>query len=112
MPDRTEAELIQRSDDGDTFAVFLYTPLCGTCKVAERMLDVAAAMRPRHAPLRANLNAMPRLAARWRIESVPCLVHVRGGAISRKLYAFASVENVVRFLESVDSGTEGKEGSP
>lgn len=99
MLELTEAELRKRSDEGGSFAVFLYTPLCGTCQVAARMLEVVAAMRPAYAVGRANANGMPKLLQEWRVESVPCLMHIENGAVSRRLYAFESVGNVVRFLE-------------
>lgn len=99
MIERSESELRGRLNADGAFAVFLYTPLCGTCKVGSRMLDVVGTMRPDFAVLQANVNAMPKLIQEWRVESVPCLIHLDGGAVVRKLYAFESVENVYRFLQ-------------
>ncbi|PYI55868.1 thioredoxin family protein [Paenibacillus flagellatus] len=101
MADRTEAEWIKRTDAGEAFAVFLYTPLCGTCKVAARMLEVVRAAKPEWTVESANVNVLPKLAMHWRVESVPCLLHVRGGRVERKLYAFESVGNVYAFLERI-----------
>ncbi|RKN84161.1 thioredoxin family protein [Paenibacillus ginsengarvi] len=101
MRERTEAELRRQTTNGDSFAVFLYTPLCGTCKVAARMLDIVQAMRPDCEPGQANVNGLPKLLLEWQIESVPCLVHIENGRIRRKLYAFESVENVLQFLEPI-----------
>jgi thioredoxin-like negative regulator of GroEL len=105
MAERTEAELVGRANAGESFAVFLYTPLCGTCKVASRMLEVVMAMRPSYEVDRANIHFTPQLAQEWRVESVPCLVAFEGRE-ARKLYAFQSVETVDRFLKPLfpDSG--------
>src|SRR5690349_21730849 len=59
------------------FALFVHTPLCGTCGAARRMLEVAAALVPELPLTGANLNAMPELAQQFRIESVPCLLFKR-----------------------------------
>ncbi|MDF2721341.1 MAG: thioredoxin [Paenibacillus sp.] len=99
MVERTEAELVERAEDGGRYAVFLYTPLCGTCKLAERMLDILQVMRPDFTIDKANVNRMPLLVNRWRIESVPCLLQLEQGQVKRKMYAFASIDNVYRFLE-------------
>jgi thioredoxin-like negative regulator of GroEL len=109
MRERTEAELMERSDDGGEFAVFLYTPLCGTCKLAERMIEILQVMRPNYAVEKANVNIMPRLVNRWRVESVPCLMHIDRGSVSRKLYAFESIENVNRFLEPLYPNPQRKD---
>ncbi len=86
----------------DRFALFFYTPLCGTCKVGERMLSITEAMMPGLALFRCNVNAMPAVAQRWKIQSVPCLLSIRAGEPERVLYAFQSVENIYRFLQAGD----------
>uniref|UniRef100_A0A4Y8QAT3 Thioredoxin domain-containing protein n=1 Tax=Paenibacillus athensensis TaxID=1967502 RepID=A0A4Y8QAT3_9BACL len=88
MLERTE----QTEHDGSSFAVFIYTPLCGTCKVAERMLQVIEAMRPNLPLFKGNINFMPELAATWQIRSVPCIAAVRGGNPQALIYSVQSVD--------------------
>lgn len=107
MKERTEADLLRRSGSDGAFAVFLYTPLCGTCKLAERMLDILHEMRPEYAVDKANVNRMPQLVRLWMVESVPCLIAVERGSVLRKLYAFESIDNVYRFLESLPVNRQG-----
>lgn len=102
MHEHTEAGLPQFLDRAGTSVVFWYTPLCGTCKVAERMLDILHVMRPNDAVIKANINQYPQLAQRFRIESVPCLLEVKDGAAGRRLYAFGSIDHVHRFLTDAD----------
>lgn len=82
------------------FAVFVHTPLCGTCKAARRMLDVCAVMLPELPMAEANLNLMPDLAQAFRIESVPCLLLKRRDGSWTKIYRFPSVTELVNRLRS------------
>jgi len=79
-------------------AVYFYTPMCGTCAVGSRMLDVIYAMEPRYPIVKANLNAMPALAQDWQIESVPCLILWNQGTMIAKEYAMRSVEHLLAVL--------------
>lgn len=83
---------------GGPFALYVHTPLCGTCAVARRMLEIACEVLPDLPLASANLNIIPKLAERLRIESVPCLViwDRRGGY--RKVYRFGSVQELVELL--------------
>lgn len=98
----TEQELMDRLEtDGEPFVVFLHTPLCGTCKAAGRMLDVAGHLLPPMLTVAdANVNLLPKLVERYRISSVPALLVVPG---SRKTepnihYAMGSVERILDYI--------------
>ncbi|WP_433744235.1 thioredoxin family protein [Falsibacillus pallidus] len=84
---------------GDSFFLYFYTPLCGTCQVAGRMLEVTEAMMPEQAFGKADLNYMPELAETFAIESVPCLIAVQQGVEKEKMYAFQSVPHVYQFMQ-------------
>jgi len=89
--------------------LFVHTPLCGTCALAKRMLGIVESMRPELEIVSANLNVMPGLAERFRIESVPCLL-VRGedGAWT-KTYRFGSVVELSERLAAVRPESKGRE---
>jgi thioredoxin-like negative regulator of GroEL len=70
--------------------IYFYTPLCGTCQVASRMLHVIENM-VNIKMAKMNLNFYPELAEKFQIESVPCLLVVRDGEILETIYAFNSV---------------------
>lgn len=72
-------------------AFYLYTPMCGTCAVASKMLSVVEAMRPDLQIGKADLNYIQEIAETHEIESVPCLLIHRPGQPAEKLYAFQSV---------------------
>jgi thioredoxin 1 len=74
-----------------TGCVYLYTPLCGTCQMASKMLSVVEVMLNSLAIGKINLNYMRDIAEKWEIESVPCLVLIREGCVVSKIYAFQSV---------------------
>ncbi|MFK9090045.1 thioredoxin family protein [Bacillus salipaludis] len=70
--------------------LYFYTPLCGTCQVASRMLLVLEELIDVKMG-KLNLNFYPDLAADLAIESVPCLLIIRNGIVVETLYAFHSV---------------------
>ncbi|RIE04780.1 thioredoxin domain-containing protein [Cohnella faecalis] len=50
-------------------AVFIHTPLCGTCKLARKMLDVVREVLPEAPLVAANLNAMPSLLSYFGLKA-------------------------------------------
>jgi len=70
--------------------IYFYTPLCGTCQVASRMLQVIENMVDVKIG-KVNLNFYPDLAMQFEIESVPCLLLIKEGDVIDQIYAFQSV---------------------
>ncbi|MBN6187816.1 thioredoxin family protein [Aneurinibacillus sp. BA2021] len=85
--------------DDAPFAVYFYTPLCGTCAVAEKMLSVIEAASPGLPLYKCNINFAPELARAWQIASVPCLALITEGTHVRKLYAMRSVPDLYNELK-------------
>lgn len=81
-------EMMEWEED---FLLYLYTPLCGTCQVAGKMLTIVAELLPNLKWGKSDLNYMPELAKDWEIESVPCLIIVKNKEVHEKHYAFHSV---------------------
>lgn len=73
-----------------TGLVYFYTPMCGTCQVASKMLQVIEQLVELDMG-KMNLNFYPDLAKEFEIESVPCLLFVDAGKVRETLYAFQSV---------------------
>lgn len=71
--------------------LYLYTPMCGTCQVARRMLTVVDELFPMQHIHSANLNYYSMEAQEFGVESVPCLLIFKDGQIKEKVYAFQSV---------------------
>lgn len=70
--------------------IYFYTPLCGTCQVASRMLQVIENMVDVKIG-KVNLNFYPEMAVQFEIESVPCLLLIKDGDVIDQIYAFQSV---------------------
>ncbi|GEN83285.1 thiol reductase thioredoxin [Sporosarcina luteola] len=77
---------------------YLYTPMCGTCLVASKMVEVIAAMKTDLPIGKADLNYVEDLAIDYEIESVPCLLIQEGGKVVHKIYAFHSVPYLLEKL--------------
>lgn len=84
----------------ETKFLYLYTPLCGTCQVAGKMLSVVEELLPHHNWLKVDLNFVPALAEQYSIESVPCLLVIRNNELVKKIYAFQSVPFLYENLKS------------
>ena len=80
-------------------AFYLYTPMCGTCAVATKMMDVIEQLLPTLPIGKANLNYMEQVAYDYEIESVPCVVISEDGKVTEKVYAFQSVPHLYELLK-------------
>lgn len=94
---REEWEMIKEQSEKTLF--YLYTPICGTCAVASKMMDVLVAMQPSLPIGKADLNYIQDVAIDYEIESVPCLLISRNGVITEKIYAFHSVTYLLAKIE-------------
>lgn len=90
MNEWNENELTSFIEKGATGIIYFYTPLCGTCQLASKMLQVIEKMVDIEMG-KLNLNFYPKLARNLEIESVPCLFLVDNGIVKETLYAFHSV---------------------
>ncbi|WNR42240.1 thioredoxin family protein [Paenibacillus roseipurpureus] len=101
MQELSQAELIVKVNQANEgpFAVFMYTPLCGTCKVTERMLDIIMTMQPSLPLVKCNINFLPQISQEWQIASVPCIVIVRPGSVKEYIYRMQSVDELYRKLK-------------
>lgn len=73
-----------------TGLVYFYTPLCGTCQLASKMLLIVEELVDIESG-KMNLNFYPDLAVDFAVESVPCLLIVQNGDVKETIYAFHSV---------------------
>jgi thioredoxin-like negative regulator of GroEL len=90
MKEFSQQEMFQFLDKKDTGLLYLYTPMCGTCQTASKILTVLKELID--VPMaQTNLNYAPDLAISLSIESVPCLITVKEGHVDEKIYAFHSV---------------------
>lgn len=100
LQELAEKELLQLNGADIARAAILFTtPMCGTCKVAERMLEIAEAAGIDYPLFKTNINFTPRLREEWRIGSVPCLIVLRNGKLVRQEYAMRSVDHLYRMLK-------------
>ncbi|CAH0344683.1 thioredoxin family protein [Bacillus sp. CECT 9360] len=101
MEEWTEKELNTAIQWKRTFCLYLYTPMCGTCQVASKMLSVSLEMFPDVTCGQMNMNFSKNLAAQYTIESVPCLMVFKEGKLERKIYAFQSVPYLYEVLKEI-----------
>jgi thiol-disulfide isomerase/thioredoxin len=81
--------------------LYIYTPMCGTCQVASKMMLVIEEL-VHYSIGQANINYLGNLAVEYEIESVPCLLIAKNGKLLKKIYAFQSVPYLFEIIKSVD----------
>ena len=81
-------------------ALYFYTPMCGTCEVASKMLNILNIAFPSLQIGKMDINYVQELAFDYKIESVPCLIVAKNGEITDKVYAFESVTKLYELLKS------------
>ncbi|KOP80003.1 thioredoxin family protein [Cytobacillus solani] len=95
-------KMISEALAGDQVSlIYLYTPLCGTCQVAGKMMTVIKELLPNLPIGKTDLNYMPDVAEKWEIESVPCLLIFKNGMLEEKVYAFQSVPYLLNKIKSL-----------
>ncbi|MRG85153.1 thioredoxin family protein [Salinibacillus xinjiangensis] len=80
--------------------IFIYTPFCGTCKLARRMLETIENIEGFPTFHTLNASLFPEFMQDYQVESVPCLVMMKKNQIQEKVYAFQSVPDMYRKIES------------
>jgi thioredoxin-like negative regulator of GroEL len=83
--------------------LLIYTPLCGTCQLAERMLEIVQATGIAMPLRKLNINYAPALREAWKITSVPCLVLLRDGTPIHMEYTMNSVDHLYNLIRSYTS---------
>jgi thioredoxin 1 len=101
MEEWTKSEMETFLEDKKTGYLYFYTPMCGTCQVAGKMLTVIDQLLPEIHSGKADLNYLPEMAERFEIESVPCLIVLSKGEVLEKIYAFQSVPYLYEKLKGL-----------
>ncbi|OBA05894.1 thiol reductase thioredoxin [Paenibacillus polymyxa] len=88
--------------EGCKLALFVYTPMCGTCAAARRMLEVVEHLLPEGTVVQSNINYIPELVQEYRISSVPALLIYNGENKNPEIiYKMESVEHLLSRIRSV-----------
>jgi thioredoxin 1 len=103
MEEWTKEEIDAFLEGEKTGFIYFYTPMCGTCQVAGKMLTVIEQLLPTISAGKADLNYLPTMAERFEIESVPCLIVLNQGEVQEKVYAFQSVPYLYDKLKNLES---------
>jgi thioredoxin 1 len=103
MKEYNEADVEELLQGKYTGFIYLYTPLCGTCQTASKILTVLEELIKDLPFIKSNLNYAPNLALSYSMESVPCLLVIKEGTVLEKIYAFHSVPYLYEKLNGITS---------
>ena len=99
MIELNKDQLINLLGSNQANIIYFYTPLCGTCKLATKILTVISHLLSEKNIFSCNINLVPDLAQKMRIKSVPCLLVIENGLVEKEVYAFHSVPHLLNILE-------------
>jgi thiol-disulfide isomerase/thioredoxin len=99
MNEWNRTDLTDFLDRKEIGLLYFYTPLCGTCQVASRMLQIVEEL-VEVVSGKMNLNFYPDLAKNFAVESVPCLLIIRNSEVQETVYAFHSVPFLLDKIKS------------
>lgn len=99
MKDLTDDQLEKIIQKDMKQIIFIYTPFCATCQLAEQMLAYVMKMRKELPITKMNASFFPEFMHDQKIESVPALIQLQNGEVIQRLYAFESVTNILEKLD-------------
>jgi thioredoxin-like negative regulator of GroEL len=91
--------MTQLSSSTERSGVLLFTPLCGTCQAADRMLQIVQASEQAIPLYKLNINYAPQLRTLWQVKSVPCVVMTQQGEVVDTRYAMGGAGELFTWLK-------------
>ncbi|WP_233269394.1 thioredoxin family protein [Alteribacillus sp. YIM 98480] len=101
MIEKNEKQIFHMKASGEFFILFLYSPLCGTCKKAEQMMFALENVFDSMLFVKANINTIPSFVREEKIKSIPCLQAVQNKNTVKTIYAFHSIPSLVERLHPI-----------
>ena len=98
MKSITKEILVER----ENFILFIHTPFCGTCHVAQGMLNQIEKTLNESYFYDMNGSLFPEFLQDEKIKSVPCLLIKVDGQVKKKIYAFHSIANILSEMTDFD----------
>ncbi|KAB8131778.1 thioredoxin family protein [Gracilibacillus oryzae] len=84
--------------NGEKAIIFIYTPFCATCQLAEKMIHIIEQENQSRVIYQMNASFYPDFMADNKIESVPALVFWDGARVQDKIYAMESVTKLFNII--------------
>jgi thioredoxin 1 len=100
MTTAIDRAIIQSTQRVPALLIFIYTPFCGTCKLAGNMIDILCATYPQLHVERVDIQTIPECRAQWQVQSVPCLIGFLHSKRVFTMYAFHSVTHLAEQIHA------------
>lgn len=99
MKELSEKDFLNLDISPASWALFITSPFCGTCQLAEQMLEIAEASGAAPFPvIKCRASEWPETVQKYRLHQVPCLIKKNSRGQIKILYAFESVTKIYEFL--------------
>ncbi|XMB66206.1 thioredoxin family protein [Mycoplasmatota bacterium zrk1] len=90
-----------REEFSENILVFGYTTNCGTCKFAEKMLDIVMESVSNIKVVKINLSMSNEIVNHYEIKSSPVFILLKHGKIFDIFYAAHSVVNIYEKISAL-----------
>ncbi len=81
--------------------IFGYTSNCGTCKIGEKMLDIAVSSFSEIEVRKINLSLFSNVVNAYKVSSIPCFILLKNGELFDQFYAFQSVTYIYKKIDAL-----------
>lgn len=104
MKNIEQNEILRMAWEGKAFALYVYTPLCGTCQAGLRMLQVAEYLLPENILFKVNIADIQNVVQQYQITSVPALLLFSGEKqLPTHIYKMESAQHLLNQIRRVIS---------
>jgi thioredoxin len=97
----TEATFEQEVSRPGIQVVDFWAPWCGPCRAMAPQLERAAGMRPQYRFAKVNVDEEPRLAATFRVQSIPTLAVLSDGELVGTAPGVVAAQSLVDALDKL-----------
>lgn len=96
----SQQQILDKIKDKENFALYVHSPMCGTCQLAQRMVHIANELDDISVSIfEANVAEIQGLVRNYHISSIPCLIVWHKGLVKRQEYALGSVDRIYSWLK-------------
>ncbi|WP_018922307.1 thioredoxin family protein [Salsuginibacillus kocurii] len=98
MHEVTQTQVEADIEQGEKYVVYFFSPFCGTCHKAEKILETLEELDLNETIVKANIQLMPWIAP---VKSVPALVVFKHQKIQEIRYQMGPITELKEWFDEV-----------